>query len=237
MALPMVVQRTVAVSVALVALTVAFIAGTGSSATATQGQAVIAGDVNSETTATSVVMQNSGAPCEVVLDNHGFVGCATTGLVGWGSVTGVKGGGPTGVEGFGTPASGAPALNGVYGHTNNAAGSGVYGANEGTGYGVAGRAVNGTGVLADSANGTALNVQGTLELSRSGRTTVPAGQLFKQVSLTNLSSKTFIIATVQGGTAGVWVQRVAVTPASGSFRIYLNKAATVNTKVGWFAIN
>ena len=45
------------------------------------------------------------------------------------------------------------------------------------------------------------------------------------------------MATVQGSTGGVWVQRVAVTAASGYFRIYLNKAATVNTKVGWFAIN
>ncbi len=52
-----------------------------------------------------------------------------------------------------------------------------------------------------------------------------------------LSSTTFIVATVQGATAGVSVQRVVVNPVGGYFRIYLNTTATASTKVGWFAIN
>jgi hypothetical protein len=66
---------------------------------------------------------------------------------------------------------------------------------------------------------------------------VATGQIYKQVSLTKLSTSSFIVATVQGATAGVWVQRVVVNPAGSYFRIYLNKAAAATTKVGWFAIN
>jgi hypothetical protein len=102
---------------------------------------------------------------------------------------------------------------------------------------VTGRAQDGIGVLAKSGNGTALKVEGPVDLSRSGRTTVAAGQRYSQIPLGDLSSKTFIIATVQGGTGGVWVQRVAVSPTHGYIRIYLNAAVAANTTVGWFAID
>ena len=49
---------------------------------------------------------------------------------------------------------GTVSANGVYGHASNSDASGVYGQNDGTGYGVAGRANNGTGVLGDSRGGT-----------------------------------------------------------------------------------
>jgi hypothetical protein len=94
--------------------------------------------------------------------------------------------------------------NGVYGSTNSAGASGVYGHNAGTGYGVAGRAESGTGTLGDSTNGvgvvassqngtglsattafgtaasviatagTALNVNGPTVFSRSGLVTIKA---------------------------------------------------------------
>ena len=140
--------------------------------------------------------------------------------------------GNTGVEGESNAGG-----NGVAGSTNSAAASGVYGQNDGTGYGVAGRAANGIGVLAESANGSALMVEGALVLSRSGRTTVPAGDRYSQIALAHLLPKTSIIATVQGGTGGVWVQRVVVSPASGYFRIYLNKTAVPATRIAWIAIN
>lgn len=56
--------------------------------------------------------------------------------------------------------------NAVEGISQKDIASGVYGENDSTGYGVAGRANNGTGVLADSANGYALNVNGKATQAR-----------------------------------------------------------------------
>lgn len=72
------------------------------------------------------------------------------------SGAGVRGDGAPGVHGLtSTPGSsgvegdvvGTVSANGVYGHARNPDASGVCGQNDGTGYGVAGRANNGTGVL------------------------------------------------------------------------------------------
>jgi hypothetical protein len=236
MALPTVVQKAVAVSLALIALTVAFVAGTGSSATATQGQAVIAGQTNTETSPT--VFQNTDIGDGIqgqggtAGGSSGVYGVGHSGVSGDGSTFGVVGTGPTGVLGTSSTAG-----NGVWGRTGGASLSGVYGENFGTGSGVTGHAPDGTGVLARSANGTALQVRGTLMLSRSGEVIVSTGQRYIQVALTDLVPKTFIIATVQGGRSGVWVQRVAISPANGYFRIYLNTTAASDTRVGWFAIH
>ena len=211
MARTVVVRRAVALAFALVGLAAAFIAGTGAAAVATDGQAILAGQGNTETGTTGLTNGNFGEAFAATT----YTGNPNSAILG---------------QAF----SGG---NGVFGDTDSNTASGVYGQNDAGGYGVAGRAANGTGVLADSANGTALNVSGVLVASRSGLATVAAGQIYKQVSLTDLSSKSFIVATVQGATAGVWVQRVIVNAAGSSFRIYLNKAATANTKVGWFAIN
>ena len=225
MARSMMVRNVVAVAAALGALTVAFIAGTGSAATATQGQPVIAGQINDETSPTQINNTSVDATTGMVVNKFGSDTSATALAV-------------TGPNGIAAVSNASGAVNGVFGRATNAAtGSGVYGQNDSTGYGVAGRSNNGTGVLADSSNGTALSVTGKAKFSRSGVATVSAGQTYKQVTLTGLTSSTFVVATVQGSTAGVWVQRVAVTPASGYFRIYLNKTASANTKVGWFAIN
>lgn len=59
MATPLFVRDVAAASMALVTLTLAFIVGSGSSATATQGEAVIAGQTNSETSPTR--FENSSA--------------------------------------------------------------------------------------------------------------------------------------------------------------------------------
>jgi hypothetical protein len=170
-------------------------------------------------------------------------GASATALNGFGGYAGVHGEGSTyGVRGFsnyGTGVSGetvAENQNGVYGAATNASGSGVYGQNDGTGYGVAGRASNGTGVLADSANGVALNVTGIATFSRSGIATVPSGAKFIKVNMGGVTTSSMILATVQQG--GGFYVRYAL-PASGSFKIYINKAPTSPTtvKVAYFVLN
>jgi hypothetical protein len=232
----MVVRKATAVSSALIALTVAFVAGTGSSATATQGQAVIAGQTNTETSPTT--LQNSDIGDGVqgyggsALGSSGVYGVGYNGVSGDGSTFGVSGTGATGVIGTSTTAG-----QGVWGRSGGPSASGVYGQNFDMGRGVTGQSPNGIGVLARSKNGTALQVGGTLALSRSGRAIVSGGQRYSQVPLADLTSKTFIIATVQGGGIGVWVQRVVLDLTHSTFRIYLNQPASVNTNVGWFAID
>jgi hypothetical protein len=48
----------------------------------------------------------------------------------------------------------------------------------------------------------------------------------------------FVLATIQGNVAGVYVQGVTlVTGSSGSFTIHLNKAVPESVSVAWFAVN
>jgi hypothetical protein len=139
--------------------------------------------------------------------------------------------------------------NGVFGFANNPSASGVYGQNDGGGFGVAGRANvgvglygdsdNGTGVLANSGSGTALLVQGKMTTSRSGIKTVLAGQASVMIPLGHTTASSFVLATVQGPPAGVWVVSVQVTTTGRApyLTIYLNAAPAVDVKVGWFALN
>jgi hypothetical protein len=139
----------------------------------------------------------------------------------------------------------------VYGQANDYGGSGVYGLNDGTGYGVAGRATNtdgGTGVLgdapnsasgigveADSATGTALNVQGKATFSRSGIVTVQAGKDFRTVTVAGVTTASMILATSQQN-KGVYVR--AAVPGTGSFTIRLTaNAPTGGLKVAYFVLN
>jgi hypothetical protein len=141
--------------------------------------------------------------------------------------------------------------NGVYGQANDYGGSGVFGQNDGTGYGVAGRATNvngGTGVLgdapnsasgigveADSATGTALNVQGKATFSRSGLVTILAGKNFRTVALAAVTTASMILATSQQN-KGVYVK--AAVPGTGSFTIRLTaNAPTGGLKVAYFVLN
>ncbi len=120
------------------------------------------------------------------------------GVYGTGSTYGVYGLGDTyGVYGLGLSS------NGVFGQTAVNTASGVYGQNDGTGYGVAGRSNNGTGVLADSINGTALLVTGKAAFSRSGKATVKAGNSQVVVKNVALTSSSLILATLQQVEAGI----------------------------------
>jgi len=54
----------------------------------------------------------------------------------------------------------------------------------------------------------------------------------------SLSSASFVLATIQGNVAGLYVQGVTmITGPSGSFTIHLNKTVAANTNVAWFVIN
>jgi hypothetical protein len=163
--------------------------------------------------------------------SHGVKGDGgSTGVFGKSDSIGVYGEGAVGVSGAGLTSTG------VYGQTNANNASGVYGQNIGTGNGVRGLAPAGTGVLAESDNGTALQVNGKAGFSRSGIATVQASSKNVTVNNVALTSSSFILATVQDET-NVAVKAVVRNLASNSFKIVLTKATTVNTPVGWFVVN
>jgi hypothetical protein len=81
----------------------------------------------------------------------------------------------------------------------------------------------------------ALNVTGKAKFSRSGRTYVATGKYSRKVTMAGVTTASYIIATLQTRRTGVYVH--AVVPATGYFVIYLNKAVTANTYVGYLVIN
>jgi len=105
--------------------------------------------------ATAITAEGTNRGMYATGDNYGiYAESANDGLYGSGGVDGVYGTGSTdgvyglgtqhGVEGYATGT--APSVSGVFGEANNATGDGVYGQNDGTGFGVVGRGDNGTGV-------------------------------------------------------------------------------------------
>ena len=88
---------------------------------------------------------------------------------------------------------------------------------------------------AASTSQVALSVSGRAKFSRSGRVSVAAGAATKAVTMTGVTTSSYVIATLQTSRAGVYV--AAVVPAAGKFTIYLNKAVTATTVVGYLVIN
>jgi hypothetical protein len=82
---------------------------------------------------------------------------------------------------------------------------------------------------------TALQVAGKVKFSRSGRTSIAAAASSKQITMSGVTTSSYIIATLQTRRTGVYVS--AVVPNAGYFTIYLNKAVTATTYVGYFVIN
>jgi hypothetical protein len=121
----------------------------------------------------------------------------------------------------------APGESGVRG-TSLAAGSGVRGTAD---------AAGGTGVLASSALGTALRVQGKVSLSRSGRVVVPAARATVRVSGVDLTEQSLVLATLQRGRRGVWIRAANPDPATDSVTIALNKAPGKRLSVAWFVLD
>jgi hypothetical protein len=142
----------------------------------------------------------------------GVYGTSMAGVGVYGAATsgvGVEGSGPTGVLGVGK--------SGVHGLSGDPAGVGLLAENTG--------------------GGKALNVVGIAAFTRSGVATVRAGHATVTTSL-HLNAASFVLATIQGNVAGVYVQGVTIVGGpSGSFTIHLNKPVAANTKVAWFVVN
>ena len=133
----------------LVVSVVAF--GRAPGAIATQGQPVIAGVTNTETSETLFHNTPAGVTCTGdAFDDAGVVGCG---------FQGVYGEGPYGVYG---KTQGSGAVKGVYGETAVASGNGVFGVNNATnGTGVSGLAgFGGTGVFGTHTGTTGIGVHG-----------------------------------------------------------------------------
>ena len=154
----------------------------------------------------------------------GVVGSGAVGMVGQGE-TGVLGQGTYGIYGFGRQAVSGhafPGETGVYGSVGTAEPPLPPGS-------VAVRA------YAASTSYTALDVVGKVKFNRAARVAVSANTSSKKVTMGGVTTSSFIIATLQTRRTGVYVH--AVVPAAGSFTIYLNKAVTATTYVGYIVIN
>jgi hypothetical protein len=156
--------------------------------------------------------------CDVSSHSTGVLGVSTAGV-------GAFGLGAIGVIGFGTW--------GVLGDVDTAS-IGVYG---NTGVDPAPAVTTGIGVLARAQATTqvALRVLGKTQFSRSARTSIAAGASSKKVTMTGVTTSSYIIATLQTNRAGVYVQ--SVVPATGYFTIHLNKTVSATTYVGYLVIN
>jgi hypothetical protein len=200
---------------------------------------VVKGAANATTTTTSVDNTGTGL---------GLQGSSTTagGVVGWSiaapdpewysedvtAYTGVFGSSPADpISALGTGVWGDSDDVGVFGF----GGAGVYGV--GT-YGVIGESIStSAGVLAvgQSATDVALEVQGKVKFSRSGRATLGAGKSSIKVTLAGTTTSSRVFAVLHSNRTGRWVQ--SVIPTTGSFTIYLNGTVTSSTYIAWFVIN
>ena len=146
----------------------------------------------------------------------GVYGTGDAGLVGFGGTVGVYALGAVGIWGDGSAAD-----TGVYGFAGNTA---------------APFPPAGVGVQASAAAGLiALNVTGKAKFSRSGRTSFAATKYSKKVTMAGVTSSSYVIATLQSKRTGIYVQ--SVVPTTGYFTIYLNKAVSSTTYVGYLVIN
>jgi hypothetical protein len=143
------------------------------------------------------------------------------------------------IQGFGVYASGATGLlaSGPYG--------GVVAVSDSLGIGVWGHVggltptpiPSGVGVYARSGSTSmlALQVEGRVRFSRSGRTYLTASAKSRTIKMPGVTTRSYIIATVQTNASGVYVR--SVVPASGKFTIHLSKAGGKRIYVGYFVIN
>jgi hypothetical protein len=171
-----------------------------------------------------------------------------TGVYGFASVsegsTGVWGHSPTGTGVFGSGFTGTwgEGFWGVYGFGD----AGVVGDAAADGVGVYGftgdtfipePTVSGVGVYAKAATTSqvALYVDGKARFSRSKRVSIGASKTSLKVTMTGVSTSSYILATLQTSVSGCYVR--AVVPASGYFTIYLSKAPGKTAYIGYLVIN
>ena len=225
-------------------LTVSIVAFGGTlGAEAQQGQAVIAGQTNTEDQTTVLRNTNFSVDCSLA-----FLGA--TGIMGvrWRRRRGTGNGQRRGwkwtyLRGVGHDPDRHGSVRrqhrdhgiGVKGETGGT-GSAIYGNATASGVGVFGDTGNGTGVQARSTNGVALRVLGKATFNRSGFAFVPAATKRIQFNLARTLTDSLIFATVQQS-GGFFVTHVV--PSTGSFNIYINKAPASGevVKVAWFVLN
>jgi hypothetical protein len=200
------------------------VVGTGAGA----GVAGFAGGVMESPPIVSAGVYGAGAP-------HGVLGVSSAGA----GVSG-RGTGTPGVWGQSFKDSNGAISAGVQGSAAEAPGAGVFGYTN-TGYGVIGQASDpsGTGVLAGhGAGGDALRVDGKATFSRSGVATIPAGASSVTVAGVPLTAASIVLATLQNLLGkGEYVIAAVPSAGTGSFTVYLNRAASAAAKVGWFVVN
>ncbi len=82
----------------------------------------------------------------------------------------------------------------------------------------------------------ALDAQGPVKFSSSGRTRIPAAKA--KVVLTGLALKptSMVLATLQTRQSGVHVEAAVPDAATGTATVYLSKATTGAADLGWFVI-
>jgi len=85
--------------------------------------------------------------------------------------------------------------------------------------------------------GTALKVEGKVELSRSGRTTLSKGHSTRTVTVASgVGTTALILVTLQSSPgSGVYLKYARRTSAT-TFKVYLNKAATATTTFAWMIV-
>ncbi len=232
-------------TLATLAVSVVALVGTPG-AVATQGQPVIAGVVNEETSSTSFCRSHSTFPCasyasgavtaETNEPNGDAVGAYSASGTGvWGSglragVEGVASAGGTGVYGHHAGTTGI----GVWGETAGV-GSAVYGLATANGVGLNGDSGTGIGVRAKSSSGKALEVLGKATFSRSGFVTIAEGATSKAVTLAGVTTASMILATAQQNTA---ISVKAAVATAGKFTVYLTgNAPAGGLKVAYFVMN
>ena len=164
--------------------------------------------------------------------------------------TGVVGTGDWGVYGSGLSAGivgdVAASANGIYGFSGDEAivtplaPAGVLGTGgAGGGIGVRGHAAPGGtyGMIASasSASQFALYVSGKLRLSRSGRVSIGASATSRKITMSGVTSSSYVIATLQTSVSGCYVRNVAC--GTGYFTIYLSKAPGKTVYAGYVVVN
>jgi hypothetical protein len=162
------------------------------------------------------------------VDSVGVLGESTNGTGVFGDTS--NGYGVAGVGYYGVYGTGAA---GVVGDVDG--GTGVQGWSGST---VAPAPVARVGVWAGAQTGrTALQVSGVVKLSRSGRATFASGTRTKKVAVSGgIVSTAFAFANLQASRTGIYVTAVVPTPSSSSITIYLNKAVSSKTVVGWLVV-
>ena len=235
------------VASALLALTVAYMTFARTPwAVATQGQPVLAGLENSETFGTTICRlatgtcggTNSALYVQTDLESGKAVQALANNGIGvqaFGKTTGVRGqAAANGTGVFGTH-NGDTGI-GVWGQTGGV-GSAVYGEATEDGVGVFGDTVNGTGVIARSTNGNALDVRGRAAFSLSGIAVVQPNRAIVTVSNVSLTNSSLVLALIQGNVTGTWVRGVVLDIVGDKITIRLNKVVSNAAFVGWFVVN